>query len=330
MRKSKRGFTLVELLVVIAIIGILVALLLPAVQAAREAARRMQCGNNLKQIALACHNYNDTYKKLPVGAYSCCWGTWQVGILPYVEQRALADLYNHNGKYDSPNTVGVQPGGCVGAADSSFRYGGAKNTPVTVNLISSYRCPSDINNASNTGTAVSRHNYACNYGNTGENGNTPVVQAGVTVIFGQAPFTMAGSCTSSAIAKTFSDIGDGTSNTLSFAEVRTGHGGDHRGFGWWGPSAGFTTLNPPNTSLPDYMGGGTCVPPTTNPLNPPCIAAAIAPNEPNRRSARSRHPGGVQGAYCDGSVRFFADTIDINIWRFIGTAMGQEALINDF
>jgi prepilin-type N-terminal cleavage/methylation domain-containing protein len=90
---TKRGFTLVELLVVIAIIGVLVALLLPAVQAARESARRAQCVNNLKQVGIAMHGYHDTYLKLPPGARSCCWGTWQMEILPFIEQGQLAELY---------------------------------------------------------------------------------------------------------------------------------------------------------------------------------------------------------------------------------------------
>src|SRR5512134_1942205 len=95
---NRRGFTLVELLVVIAIIGILIALLLPAVQAARESARRTQCNNNLKQIALGMHNYADTYGgTFPVGEYSCCWGTWLVGLLPYVEQKTLYDQYKFFG-----------------------------------------------------------------------------------------------------------------------------------------------------------------------------------------------------------------------------------------
>ena len=84
--KSKRGFTLVELLVVIAIIGILVALLLPSVQSARAAARRIQCVNNLKQLGIAMHNYHGSQRKLPVGNVSCCWGTWQMMILPFLEE----------------------------------------------------------------------------------------------------------------------------------------------------------------------------------------------------------------------------------------------------
>jgi prepilin-type N-terminal cleavage/methylation domain-containing protein len=94
MSRLRRGFTLVELLVVIAIIGVLVSLLLPAVQSAREAARRTQCTNNLKQLALGTHNYCDVYAGVfPVGEYACCWGTWLVGLLPYVEQKALYDQY---------------------------------------------------------------------------------------------------------------------------------------------------------------------------------------------------------------------------------------------
>src|SRR6476659_4602072 len=102
MSSSKKAFTLVELLVVIAIIGVLVALLLPAVQAARESARRTQCTNNLKQVALALHNYGDTYKSaFPVGEYSCCWGTWLVALLPYIEQQSLYDQYKYFGAIDA-------------------------------------------------------------------------------------------------------------------------------------------------------------------------------------------------------------------------------------
>jgi prepilin-type N-terminal cleavage/methylation domain-containing protein len=94
-----RAFTLVELLVVIAIIGVLVALLLPAVQAAREAARRINCGNNLKQMALACHNFNDTYNSLPPVDMGDNWGTWALWILPYSEQKNYYDRWDIKKRY---------------------------------------------------------------------------------------------------------------------------------------------------------------------------------------------------------------------------------------
>src|SRR5688572_17657604 len=125
----KRGFTLVELLVVVAIIGVLVALLLPAVQAAREAARRSQCISQLKQVGLAMHNYENTFGRLPVGAYGCCWGTWQVSVLPYIEQKALFDMYVMDRKFGIP-------------VDDA-RYSHALNTPVTTKNIKALSCPSD-------------------------------------------------------------------------------------------------------------------------------------------------------------------------------------------
>ena len=111
-RTSRRGFTLIELLVVIAIIAVLIALLLPAVQAAREAARRAQCVNNMKQIGLAMHNYESSNGCFPPGEKGCCWGTWNVFILPYVEQSALFNAWNSMG-----NNV---PSG--GAYDGYLRY----------------------------------------------------------------------------------------------------------------------------------------------------------------------------------------------------------------
>ena len=138
MRKTSRGFTLVELLVVIAIIGILVALLLPAIQAAREAARRAQCVNNLKQLGIGMQNYHDTYKQLPVGNFSCCWGTWQMAILPFIEEQQLADMYTWlpntakgffgTHRYDAQNLTSTPP---------------IRNLTVIQARISTLTCPSD-------------------------------------------------------------------------------------------------------------------------------------------------------------------------------------------
>src|SRR5262245_8488160 len=97
MNQMKRGFTLVELLVVIAIIGVLVALLLPAVQAARESARRAQCTSNLKQIGVAIHNYEDVWKAMPPGCYHAVFGTWILHILPHLEQASLQANYVNSG-----------------------------------------------------------------------------------------------------------------------------------------------------------------------------------------------------------------------------------------
>ena len=97
MNHRRRGFTLIELLVVIAIIAVLISLLLPAVQSAREAARRAQCTNNLKQIGLAMHNYESALSTLPPGVKGCCWGTWLNFIMPYIEGNNQFNAYNFVG-----------------------------------------------------------------------------------------------------------------------------------------------------------------------------------------------------------------------------------------
>src|SRR5438874_3662292 len=159
---KRKAFTLVELLVVVAIIGVLVALLLPAVQAARESARRNQCGNNVKQITLAVHNYADTYRgAFPVGEYSCCWGTWLVGLLPYIEQKALYDQYKFFG------AVQNQAGNALSQSDATTRYSGSQNLPVTKMQIQAYTCPSDSTTATpGIISGLTFHNYVANHGST--------------------------------------------------------------------------------------------------------------------------------------------------------------------
>ena len=159
MNHRLRGFTLIELLVVIAIIAVLISLLLPAVQSAREAARRAQCTNNLKQVGLAIHNYHDQQGTMPPGVKGCCWGTWLNFVLPYIEGTNLFNAYNFAGN-DRYEGLGIQTG--------QFRYGGAVNTTVTYSRVNTYLCPSDPNtgNLPGGGWAVTCHNYVVNFGNT--------------------------------------------------------------------------------------------------------------------------------------------------------------------
>jgi prepilin-type N-terminal cleavage/methylation domain-containing protein/prepilin-type processing-associated H-X9-DG protein len=319
---KRQAFTLVELLVVIAIIGVLVALLLPAVQAARESARRAQCQNNLKQIGLAMLNYEDTFKTLPggVGRWGCCWGTWQVRILPFIEQRAMADLYRNS---DGNDATGP-------------RYGAApNNTNVTTKRIKALTCPSDRPNAP-TGN-ITNHNYAVNFG------NTSFFQATLNgILFQGAPFRAYTGSTSddgppdAASVASFNkvygtpvrlaEITDGTSNTLMVAEVRQGQGGDLRGFTWWGGATGFVTYLPPNTSQPDILTGAGSLCQSNLLGNPPCTSAPATATSPRMMAARSRHPNGLLVVFCDGHVGFIANTINYNTWQAVGSSAGGESL----
>lgn len=301
-----RGFTLVELLVVIAIIGILIALLLPAVQAAREAARRAQCSNNLKQIGLAMHNYHDVHETLPVGSYECCWGTWLVGIMPYMELMTLYSKYSYQNMYDQP--------------EGGHRYGDAINKPVTTQRISAYTCPSDQWSTHYSG--VTHHNYVVNMGNTGRSHNRDYNG----VIFAGAPFGAVTLSTSRCYA--FSTITDGLSNTLMASETIQGQGPDTtprdlRGFGWWVGGCHFETYLTPNSSQPDVMDSSDWCNADANP-GFPCVGATSS--MPTTVAARSRHPGGVQTVMCDGSVRFVTSTIEWSTWNRLGSTQDGETL----
>ena len=322
MRSRKQAFTLVELLVVIAIIGILVGLLLPAVQAAREAARRMQCSNNLKQLGLAMLNYESTYKKLPggVGRFGCCWGTWQIAVLPYMEQNALYNMYTNHG-----------------GADPGPRYSATVNRPVVSTRIATLTCPSDTPNAPILN--ITSHNYAVNYGNTSY--FQTAIPTTPPIAFLGAPFGAYTGSTSddgpvnAAEAATFTrfygrhmslaSITDGTSNTIMATEVLQGRGTDLRGFTWWGGASGIVTYMAPNTSAPDVITGGNCTSLVTNPRMP-CTTTTTA-SRPRMMGARSLHTGGVQVVFCDGHVSFISDSVDYVNWNAMGTAAGGEVAL---
>jgi prepilin-type N-terminal cleavage/methylation domain-containing protein/prepilin-type processing-associated H-X9-DG protein len=301
-RRSRRAFTLIELLVVIAIIGILIALLLPAVQKIREAAARMVCSNNLKQIGLAIHNYHSSYERLPPGDPSTgSYGTWQVLILPYLEQQAMYNLYQDFGNFQGTNIT----------------YSNAKNLPVTSQHLKILTCPSDPNAGQFMPFGVSMHNYAVNFGNTHR---TQTTYNGV--VFGGAPFSYNN--------KTFklTDISDGTSNTLLAAEVLQGATAgtqtDLRGFTWWGPAAGFEGYFGPNSASPDSLQFATyCNNQPAQGL--PCVVTSI-----NQFGARGKHTGGVNVALCDGSCRFVSNDISVPTWRALSTSQGGEVIGTDF
>jgi prepilin-type N-terminal cleavage/methylation domain-containing protein/prepilin-type processing-associated H-X9-DG protein len=312
-----RGFTLIELLVVIAIMAVLIALLLPAVQSAREASRRMQCLNNLKQIALAMHQYHDVHLVLPPGKKGCCWGTWLVYTLPHIEQQALFNAWN---------SCGINSPGVPTNYDFDLRYFGATNVTVTSTRLSAYLCPSDPTNAPIT-AAINGNTYACTSQNYAANfGNTTVLQADFQNIpFLGAPFVDIGSPLGDYERPARSTVGfnaivDGTSNTMLLSEVVVGQGQDLRGFSWWGDAATFEAFSTPNSAFPDVLFSPLyCI---NQSPNPPCTSATTA--LPEMFAARSRHPGGVNVATADGSVHFIKNSINLQSWRGLSTAAGAE------
>jgi len=260
---QKRGFTLIELLVVIAIIAILIALLLPAVQQAREAARRSSCKNNLKQIALAFHNYHDVHKVFPpefinIGS-NWHWG-WGSFILPFIDQKPLFDTMAPGN-----NSVGVTQS--QGSNDRD-----ELKIPISV-----YRCPSDaVKVATN-----SNYQFRGQFGMS----NYVVNEAAIPWTPLNNAFTLGGTPPS------FASITDGTTNTMLIGErARRDHVAAH----WPGrrsttAMAGFRVNYPPNTRCP-----------TRSQCDGPCIRYPLS----------SEHPGGVQVALFDGSVRFISENIE--------------------
>ncbi|MFH1920630.1 MAG: DUF1559 domain-containing protein [Planctomycetota bacterium] len=316
--KSSGGFTLVELLVVIAIIGILIALLLPAVQAAREAARRSQCSNNLKQLGLALHNYHDSKKCFPTGV------TWPGGLygrparqnfnyhlLPYLEQGNVYDLFSFD--------------------NLPWRILWANaNRQATAAEIPGWLCPSD----GLPGPTITDPGYSppqtwpySNY-----SGVFNGFQLSDLSIPGRALPDPSIHATFDANRTTqFRDMTDGTSNTLCMAESLTGPAGFYRGQAYSDQPCGvmvFTELGP-NTRLPDrcypYVtaSGGWC----KNLPDQNLPSGGGSSNSLNNScSARSRHPGGVQVVLGDGSARFVSETINLITWQQLATIRGGEVL----
>jgi prepilin-type N-terminal cleavage/methylation domain-containing protein/prepilin-type processing-associated H-X9-DG protein len=329
----RSAFTLVELLVVMTIIGVLVALLLPAVQAAREAARGMQCSNNLKQLGLALANYESAVRCFPPGAI---WNggrtsyprvNFHMLLLPYEDQKNLYDMFD-------------------------FGVGGAavwvnNNVEAVKNFVPFILCPSD--GLSGTGFSYTVNGQAIQYPRSNYSGFFNGMQAThLTVKNVYRPPRYQWAFFDANRVTHVSDISDGLSNTMCIGESLTGPGELARGFLWSDQACGsqiYTELSP-NSVLPDRCYGpgfsGWC---RNEPsLNLPSTqSSGGAANPTDTCASRSRHPGGVNVVMADGSVHFVHDTIDSHpadyaatppylggVWQSMATISGNEKVLPSF
>jgi prepilin-type N-terminal cleavage/methylation domain-containing protein len=305
--RVRRGFTLVELLVVITIIGILIALLLPAIQAAREAARRMQCSNNLKQIGAAMHMHLEAKGSFPDGYFWRQAGdtrtggheaTWVTFLLPYIEQQSL---------FDGADFI-VRSFGDV----SSWTHPNA--TVVSTNL-ATMKCPSNVP-FENIGTFYARGTYAAN------NGIGPMRESDVSSFPPKRTLGTVVNNLSLAGAfylnsrKTPADFKDGLSNTAFVSEIRVVPGTDFRGMMHYSEGIFYHHNYTPNCTTADSIRSDACVADTGAPCN------GVFSDWQSRvltMSARSSHPGGVNLLLGDGSCTFIGDSIALNVWHSLCT-----------
>jgi prepilin-type N-terminal cleavage/methylation domain-containing protein/prepilin-type processing-associated H-X9-DG protein len=310
---GQSGFTLVELLVVIAIIGILVALLLPAIQAAREAGRRSTCQNTIRQWAIAMHNYHSAKNRLPEPLRSNKRRVWVVYTWPYLEAADHAALFDQTKDFAEGPTNTV-----AGTTDGIY----AKPEAI-------YYCPSDRPGALWKGDQFwrCRGNWVLNWGQVAMNNAPPYSppNANWSTKFGLAPFGLKDvSDSKNPRVVSFKDITDGTSHTMLLSEVVCTAQDDiwdvrgdmlNDGEG----CTEYMTIDTPNTSVRDVT--PYCIPSPAGPENPPGEVGAYA-----HKAARSRHPGGVNVVFADSSLRFVTDDILQTVWQMLGTMNGGEVI----
>jgi prepilin-type N-terminal cleavage/methylation domain-containing protein/prepilin-type processing-associated H-X9-DG protein len=315
------GFTLIELLVVIAIIGVLIALLLPAVQQAREAARRAQCSNNMKQLGLALHNYHDTYKIFPTTTYNPNPGwnltAWTAMILPYMEQSLLYDRINFN------SLVYMASPPVMDYTTTSYVISMAQNKTAHNAVVSNYSCPSDVNQS---GMGVEIYT-------TNPRGLSQMISyAGVHAAPYAFPYVREGTFTyftgvmsdpnGLPIQRPLKAFSDGTSSTIFAMERKSMqyYNASATGTGLWAGSTWFTCLriytvitwNQPQAGT--YYAAPVLMPLYgINPLGSE-RTSGLQPFWPTWFSA-SFHPGGVNALMADGSVQFLSNSLDKNtLW----------------
>jgi prepilin-type N-terminal cleavage/methylation domain-containing protein/prepilin-type processing-associated H-X9-DG protein len=298
--KVIRAFTLIELLVVIAIIAILIGLLLPAVQKVREASAKATCSNNLKQWSLAIHNYHATFGSfMPAATTNPHRISWPVFLWPYVEMDNTANKYDKNIGFWQPNNT-IQN-----------THNGVCSTTAKI-----YYCGSSRQDAKWQGDQYwrARSNYVINWG--------PVRMP----LLGTAPQTFSPwgytdfSNRASPRISNLDKFPDGTSNTLAFSEVLmhdNDAAADFRGdFINDDTQCGrFMTIDTPNSGV-DELSGGWCV---NDAVKMPCIVSGNG-----KIAARSKHSGGVNASFCDGSIRFVSNSISLVTWQALSTMNGSE------
>jgi len=309
-RSRRNGFTLIELLVVIAIIAILIALLLPAVQQAREAARRTQCRNNLKQIGLALHNYHDSLNQFPPGAFwnlpastACAAGSHQKGsilihILPYIDQAPLYNMYN----FSICNT-------------DVATFPAPSTTQLRSSVIPAYQCPSEIAGRSNGTSGL--HNYAACFGpgRTGGATGSPSCPCDASPFFQwELPNTGAngvpGMFTRTYRTTSMRDCTDGTSNTIFFGEVRPTCS-NHQNAGWANSNNGNGLTS---TVIPiNYNSCDTTAATGSSPAD-----CAKRCNWVTELGFKSLHTGGAHMLFGDGAVRFLSENISMQVYSRLG------------
>jgi prepilin-type N-terminal cleavage/methylation domain-containing protein/prepilin-type processing-associated H-X9-DG protein len=332
-RRLRAGFTLIELLVVIAIIAVLIALLLPAVQAAREAARRTQCANNLKQIGLALHNYHASWNGFPVGFLYAYRGVlpnssplqyrWSAlaQMSPYLEQANLFNSLN----FDFP--LAHMPT----ASGALFWPYFPANTTAMATQVALFLCPSDGAPPPAEGSGPTSYAFCAG---TGVNGGDATGADGAFIL---------------GLSQSVASVNDGTSQTAAVSEQSLGIAGPYsqpsptpvpmpwsramarvvagpltdaacaqagngwllnKGSSWWDG-------NYQNALYNHYL--------TPNANRPDCIVY----HNPGWKAARSYHPGGVNLLFCDGHAAFIKDTMNPAIWRAISTRAGGETVSGD-